>query len=464
MGALSAGKLEAMRRKEARLARALRSMKAEGIDDGSRGSCLHPKRVLYAGPDRERREQFVACGRCLPCLFRKENEMLGKALCEAAICDHVWFVTLTIADEFPGMDDGAFPRQKYLRLEDAQAFLKRLRAKGQREGFTFRYILAGEYGGKTGRAHWHLILFIQGNAPKLQFQRGVFDKARVFLSPRAFRGSATKRRREKPGFGFEHVHIPQWPFGFVQIETQGVDQAALRYVAKYVAKGKLWAWSDAPHLTSRDDAGVDVALQQHWEKRRGQDGRANEPHFSASTRPALGARYIFWYGEQLALLGAPVLQQMALEAPNSVFTARGSREAFAPLRFYLGGAARRELLLGFCHGLGVAPLELPRLAQFPEGVRQSLEKLHYWQEARAARAMARVDRAAIAAYVVNSPFANYAAFQKDVPNKGEYLEEWLKRSEGRDGPVRYLVDVRAPVDLGEFARFDPARGEFLDSS
>lgn len=458
----SAREWEKMRRAEAAKARAFKNMRAEGIDDGSRGSCTHPKRVKYDGPDGVPRVQYVACGRCKPCMFRKENTMVGKALCEAAVSDHVWFVTLTIADEFPG-DDGGLPRQRFLRLSDAQAFLKRLRAKGQREGFTFRYILAGEYGGKTGRAHWHLILFIQGNAPKLLFQRGVFDKSRVFLSPRLFRGSATKRRRSKPGFGFEHVHIPQWPFGFVQIETQGVDQAALRYVAKYVAKGKLWAWSDAPHLTERDDAGVDRALADHWEKRRGQDGRANEPHFSASTRPALGARYIFWYGEQVALLGAPVLQQMALDAPNSVFTARGGRDPLAPLRFHLGGAARRELLLGFCYGLGVDPLDLPNLDRWPEGVRVSMEKLHYWREARAARATPRADRAAIAAYVVQSPFATFSAIQKPVPNRGEYLEEWLKRSEGRHGPTRLLIDPRAPVDLDEFRFFDPARGEFLDT-
>jgi hypothetical protein len=48
-----------------------------------------------------------------------------------------------------------------LVYKDFQLFLKRLRAYDRRIE-RVRYIVAGEYGSKKGRAHWHTILFIKG--------------------------------------------------------------------------------------------------------------------------------------------------------------------------------------------------------------------------------------------------------------------------------------------------------------
>lgn len=65
---------------------------------------------------------------------------------EASCHDSSLFLTLTYADEF-------LPKEG-LRYRDIQLFLKRVRKK-----FPARFFVAGEYGGVTGRAHWHMILF-----------------------------------------------------------------------------------------------------------------------------------------------------------------------------------------------------------------------------------------------------------------------------------------------------------------
>lgn len=77
---------------------------------------------------------------------------------EAQLYDSNLFVTLTYASEF-------LPASLSLEYVDFCNFMKRLRKRlggvslspdGRRP---IRFFVAGEYGGKTGRPHWHAILF-----------------------------------------------------------------------------------------------------------------------------------------------------------------------------------------------------------------------------------------------------------------------------------------------------------------
>lgn len=52
-------------------------------------------------------------------------------------------------------------RAAVLTYSDIQKFLKLLR----RHGYPVRYFIAGEYGSKKGRAHWHAILYWQDKKP-----------------------------------------------------------------------------------------------------------------------------------------------------------------------------------------------------------------------------------------------------------------------------------------------------------
>lgn len=77
--------------------------------------------------------------------------------------------------------------------------LKRLRI----EGFSVRYLCAGEHGEKKGRAHWHIILFFQGKVP--------------------------------PGLVLEsRVEWKYWEHGFIY--AQNADYGGFSYILKYTLK------------------------------------------------------------------------------------------------------------------------------------------------------------------------------------------------------------------------------------
>jgi hypothetical protein len=87
-----------------------------------------------------------------------------------------------------------------------QNFIKRLRKSGHK----IRYLVAGEYGEKFGRAHFHAILFFKGPAPKIPHKT--------------------------------NCNISAWPFGHVFADWTGEDKS-IRYVCKYLTnpeKGKGW--------------------------------------------------------------------------------------------------------------------------------------------------------------------------------------------------------------------------------
>ena len=119
---------------------------------------------------------LIPCGQCIGCRIQKRQDWATRIEMEAKTWpkESVWFVTLTYDNEhIPGVnhETGEVVRgAMYLRrkkepdlainqtlwYEDIQNFLKRLRKaySGQ-----LRYFVAGEYGEKTGRPHYHMILF-----------------------------------------------------------------------------------------------------------------------------------------------------------------------------------------------------------------------------------------------------------------------------------------------------------------
>lgn len=72
---------------------------------------------------------------------------------EALDYANVWFVTLTYDDEHLPLSPSGLPT---LRYSDVQKFLKRLRTNS---GQKFRYFAASEYGDRTQRPHYHLIIY-----------------------------------------------------------------------------------------------------------------------------------------------------------------------------------------------------------------------------------------------------------------------------------------------------------------
>lgn len=119
---------------------------------------------------------LIPCGQCIGCKIQKRQDWATRIEMEAKTWpkESVWFVTLTYDNEhIPGVnhETGEVIRgAMYLRrkkepelainqtlwYEDIQNFLKRLR---KAYSGRLRYFVAGEYGERTGRPHYHMILF-----------------------------------------------------------------------------------------------------------------------------------------------------------------------------------------------------------------------------------------------------------------------------------------------------------------
>jgi len=90
----------------------------------------------------------VPCGQCIECRLKRSREWALRCVHEASLYDENSFVTLTYEDKF-------LPPGGTLVKRDFQDFMRRLR----REYGKVRYFHVGEYGERTGRPHYHALMF-----------------------------------------------------------------------------------------------------------------------------------------------------------------------------------------------------------------------------------------------------------------------------------------------------------------
>lgn len=151
----------------------------------------------------------VPCGKCLPCQKKRRSEWSLRLEHEYLFSDSAFFITLTYNDfNIPRTKEG----YQTLHKKHLQNYIKRLRndhVKYVSEYFKcskkdvkhkakpLRYYAVGEYGSKTRRPHYHLILFNMDIAN---------------LAP----------------------ITNQWKSGFADVGT--VTSASINYVTKYMFK------------------------------------------------------------------------------------------------------------------------------------------------------------------------------------------------------------------------------------
>lgn len=141
------------------------------------------------------------CGNCLFCRSRRAAFKTTRLLIEAGSrLDHS-FLTLTYAPEYE-------PMSRFLQQSHVVAFIKRLRFQveyncGSR--FPLRFDYVGEYGGRFGRPHYHLLVF--GVIPESVFGRK----------------------------SFAQLVEECWDMGFVDVKL--AHSKSFSYLAKYQAKG-----------------------------------------------------------------------------------------------------------------------------------------------------------------------------------------------------------------------------------
>lgn len=128
----------------------------------------------------------VACKQCVGCRIRRQSGWTLRNLLEVQQHSSAAFVTLTYRDE-------VCPDQ--LDYRDFQLFLKRLRKE---LAVPIRFFSVGEYGSKTGRPHWHALIY------------------------------------GMPGQEKGHWDTEQWPHGYAYIGQ--VTPESIRYTARYCLK------------------------------------------------------------------------------------------------------------------------------------------------------------------------------------------------------------------------------------
>lgn len=102
--------------------------------------CVEPKTI---------KGMVLRCGKCISCRLQRSREWSLRMLHESSYWDCNCFVTLTYNDEH-------LPEGLTLVKRDYQLFLKRLRKDLKRP---LRYFLAGEYGERYVRPHYHVVFF-----------------------------------------------------------------------------------------------------------------------------------------------------------------------------------------------------------------------------------------------------------------------------------------------------------------
>lgn len=97
------------------------------------------------------------CGRCLSCLQQKRADWSFRLIQELAIAESAHFLTLTYSNETVPTNADGIPE---LRKKDLQLFTKRLRKLNKsKSDASIRYYAVGEYGTRTYRPHYHLIIY-----------------------------------------------------------------------------------------------------------------------------------------------------------------------------------------------------------------------------------------------------------------------------------------------------------------
>lgn len=175
--------------------------------------CFHPLKAWYS-VDGETRGTVVfnrlpgrvylatdlPCGKCDGCRMEHARQWAIRCMHEAELHEDNCMVTLTYSDEH-------LPNDGSLRPEDPQLWMKRLRKRFRDRKISF--FLAGEYGDKHKRPHYHALLF------GLDFQTGIVYNV----------------NDKRP-----HVNDLEDSWGLGQVHVDPLTYETAAYVARYCLK------------------------------------------------------------------------------------------------------------------------------------------------------------------------------------------------------------------------------------
>lgn len=266
--------------------------------------CISPTILPDHGP--------VACRYCWQCLENRKNDFAGRCIAEQETSDGVLAVTLT----YGGGDDN--PNAAILVYKDFQDFLKRLR----KAGYKVRYIVAGEYGEKKGRAHWHAVLFFKGKVPKVDINDPYYmwTEGKANFWPHGF---SYFQHAEHDGFYYLLKYA---------VKEVGSDDVYHLAMSKKPPLGDAWVKDYAQFHVDQGLAPKSYKYQFNHVRRK--DGTIREYMMQGKTRENFMDYYLAKYAFQkgvihpitealLAHMGVDPVLVLDNHKPTEKFTAKG---------------------------------------------------------------------------------------------------------------------------------------------
>jgi hypothetical protein len=122
----------------------------------------------------KQRGATVPCSKCPQCIARKTSAWSFRLMQEEKQSSSSHFLTLTYDTTYLPFTHRCHPT---LQKRDLQLFFKRLRKSQPRDVLpAIKYYAVGEYGGRTRRPHYHIILF---NA-QLELINSAWDQGHIY--------------------------------------------------------------------------------------------------------------------------------------------------------------------------------------------------------------------------------------------------------------------------------------------
>lgn len=182
------------------------------------------------------------CGKCPECLSKRSNAWALRAVAHAKTVKKACMVTLTydsfVYDE-KGNIIGENLNLRKVDKRDCQLFIKRLREYFERvKGVTdIKYILSAEYGKRTGRPHYHAILF-NVDFGDLQFHKKSKRGNTIYRSP---------------------LLQKLWKHGICTVDSKRISAAVAKYCTKYCMKD---FGADDTFMLVSHNLGIDQLLKE----------------------------------------------------------------------------------------------------------------------------------------------------------------------------------------------------------
>lgn len=194
----------------------------------------------------------LPCGRCMACRLARAKDWSTRLGNEAQMHEKKCFVTLTYSDK-------NLPDDYSISVREVQLFMKRLR---QKHTDKIRFFCVGEYGDKTQRPHYHLILFGCDFFEDRKLWRQGINGDLNYRSPL-----------------LETI----WPWGFSEIGD--VSPGNIGYVARYAVSKWYGETSKAHYTRIHPLTGQEVLVK---------------PEFLTSSRkPGIGATFYAKYRDDI---------------------------------------------------------------------------------------------------------------------------------------------------------------------